>query len=186
MFFRIKATAAMLGLGSALMLTLTGCPCNPPTTVAFVDIQQYMGTWYEIAKYPVFFERGLVGVTAEYTLLEDGTVRVVNRGFRGNFDGPESSIEGKATVADPVTSAKLTVQFGPVPLGFLGPNYWIIALGENYEYAVVSDGCRNTLWILSRTPQMDDQLYDEIVLWLDENGFDIQRLEMMPQPVLPG
>lgn len=183
---RFKSILGTMCLGLALTLALAGCPCNPPATVAFVDIQQYAGTWYEIAKYPVIFERGLVGVTAEYTLLDDGTVRVVNRGFRGDFDNAESSVEGKATIADPVTNAKLTVQFGPIPFGLFGPNYWIIALGEDYEYAVVSDGCRSTLWILSRTPQMDDQLYDEIVFWLAENGFDTQRLELMPQPELPG
>ncbi|HNT89284.1 MAG TPA: lipocalin family protein, partial [Candidatus Hydrogenedentes bacterium] len=129
-----------------------------------------------------FFERGLVGVTAEYTLLEDGSVRVVNRGFRGTFDGDEARVVGKATVADPVTNAKLKVQFGPIPFAIFGPNYWIIGLGEEYEYALVSDRCRRTLWILSRTPQMDAQRYNDIVAWLAESGFDTDRLELMPQP----
>ncbi len=166
----------------SLATVATGCPCIPPETVSYVDLARYAGKWYEIAKYPVFFERGLVGVTAEYTLLGDGSVRVVNRGFRGTFDGPEARIEGKATVADSQTNAKLVVQFGPIPLNLLGPNYWIIDLGEDYEYAVVSDGCRSTLWILSRTPQMDEALYNDIVQRLAQRGFDIDRLEPMPQP----
>lgn len=169
-------------LGALLVVGLGGCPCDPPETVAYVDVERYMGKWHEIAKYPVIFERGLVGVTAEYMLLDDGTVRVVNEGFRGDFDGELSLVEGKATVADPVTNAKLTVQFGPIPLSLFGPNYWIIDLGEDYEYAVVSDRCRGTLWILSRTPQMDAQLYDEIVAWLAQSGFDTERLDLMPQP----
>lgn len=172
----------ILGLALALSITLSGCCCNPPETVDFVDVEKYMGKWYEIAKYPVIFERGLVGVTAEYTLLDDGKVRVVNQGFRRDFDGDLSLIEGTAKVANRVTNAKLTVQFGPIPFSLFGSNYWIIGLDEDYEYAVVSDRCRNTLWILSRTPQMDSQVYDEIVFWLAQNGFDTDRLELMPQP----
>lgn len=179
---KFAANTGLACLGALLLVGLTGCPCNPPQTVAFVDVERYMGKWYEIAKYPVIFERGLVGVTAEYTLRDDGTVRVVNGGFRGDFDGEASRIEGKATVADKETNAKLTVQFGPIPFSLFGPNYWIIDLGEGYEYAVVSDGCRSTLWILSRTPQMDAEIYDGIVSWLAESGFDTDRLELMPQP----
>lgn len=178
---RFAAVPGIVMLGATAQL-VTGCACNPPATVSFVDLERYAGTWYEMAKYPVFFERGLVGVTAEYTLLDNGTVRVVNRGYRGSFDGAEARVEGTARVADPATNAKLTVQFGPIPFSLFGPNYWIIDLGEDYNYAVVSDGCRSTLWILSRTPQMDAALYDEIVARLAANGFDVDRLEPMPQP----
>jgi apolipoprotein D and lipocalin family protein len=181
---RHTAIPGFVCLCMLLTVTLAGCPCNPPETVASVDVQRYMGKWYEIAKYPVIFERGLVGVTAEYTLLDDGSVRVINGGFRKSFDGAVSRIEGKATVADPVTNAKLTVQFGPIPFSLFGPNYWIIYLGENYEYAVVSNRCRSTLWILSRTPHMDAQVYDGIVAWLAERGFNTDRIELMPQPGL--
>lgn len=182
MSHKFAAGSGLMVLAILAAVVLSGCLCNGPETVTYVDIEQYMGKWYEIAKYPVFFERGLVGVTAEYSLRDDGAVRVVNRGFRGSFDGAESSVEGKATVADTSTNAKLTVQFGPIPFSIFGPNYWIIKLGENYEYAVVSSRCRNTLWILSRTPQMDDALYNELVSWLTEAGFKPDRLELMPQP----
>lgn len=178
---RTMAKTGSIFLGMLALTVLPGCLCKGPETVSFVDIERYMGKWYEIAKYPVFFERGLVGVTAEYSLRDDGAVRVVNRGFRGSFDGEESSIEGKATVADRETNAKLTVQFGPFPIGIFGSNYWIIKLGENYEYAIVSSRCRNTLWILSRTPQMDEAVYNELLSWLSGAGFDTDRLELMPQ-----
>lgn len=171
---------SIMALGGTVLLP--ACACDPPDTVPFVDIARYMGKWYEIAKYPVFFEQGLVGVSAEYTLLDDGTVRVVNRGYRGTLNGAEARIEGKATVADPVTNAKLTVEFGPIPLGFLGSNYWIIELGDDYEYAVVSDRCKSTLWILSRTPQIAPEVYDAVVNRLSARGFDVERLELMPQP----
>lgn len=175
----LRLTAALAAVLS--VVSLAGCACDPPETVPYVDVERYLGKWYEIAKYPVFFERGLVGVTAEYSLRDDGKVRVVNKGFRGSFDGKVSSVTGKAKIADTSTNAKLTVQFGPIPFSFR-PNYWIIALGDDYEYAVVSDRCRRTLWILSRTPQMDAEQYDAIVSWLDTQGFDIGRLELMPQP----
>jgi len=165
-----------------LIAGLAGCPCNPPDTVPYIEVERYLGKWYEIAKFPVIFERGLVGVTAEYSLRDDGTVRVVNRGFKGSFDGAESSIEGSAIIADRSTNAKLTVWFGPFSLAFLDPNYWIVACGGDYDYAVVSDGCRKTLWILSRTPQMNQGQYESIVTWLRDSGFDTDRLELMPQP----
>lgn len=178
-----KTFSTMALLGLALVTGLSGCLCcDSPQTVPYVDIPQYMGKWYEISKYPVFFERGLVGVTAEYTLQDDGSVRVVNKGFKGSFDGEESVAEGRATVADATTNAKLTVQFGPFPLGIFGSNYWIIDLGQQYEYAVVSDKCRRTLWILSRTPRMNAQVYDAIVARLDAAGFNTSKLELMPQP----
>jgi len=176
---RSLVSAALI---AAAFAPLQGCVCaNPPETVAAVDINRYMGIWYEISKYPFFFERGLVGVTAEYTLNADGTVQVVNRGFKETFDGELSEIVGKATVADKETNAKLTVQFGPFPVGIFGSNYWIIMLGDDYEYAVVSSKCRDTLWILSRTPQMDAEVYNGIVAELAARGFDTSKLEPMPQ-----
>ncbi len=176
-----KALIAAALIGAAFV-PLQGCVCaNPPETVAAVDINRYMGLWYEIAKYPFFFERGLVGVTAEYALNEDGTVRVINRGFKETFDGELSEIEGRAKIADKETNAKLTVQFGPFPVGIFGSNYWVIMLGIDYEYAVVSSKGRDTLWILSRTPQMKEAVYNDIVAELARRGFDTSKLEIMPQ-----
>ncbi len=176
---KLLIAAALMG---AVFAPLQGCACsNPPETVRFVDVNRYMGTWYEIAKYPFFFERGLVGVTAEYALNEDGTVRVINRGFKETFDGELSEIEGRAKIADKETNAKLTVQFGPFPVGIFGSNYWVIMLGIDYEYAVVSSKGRDTLWILSRTPQMKEAVYNDIVAELARRGFDTSKLEIMPQ-----
>ncbi len=164
------------------MLGLTGCPAaNPPETVASVDIARYAGKWYEIARFPVIFQKGLVGVTAEYTVREDGTVRVVNRGLKNTLDGEESSISGVATVVDPVTHAKLRVRFDPFPVSLFPGKYWIVDLGENYDYAVVSEPRRKNLWILSRTPVMDAAVYNGILARLEEKGFDMSRIELTPQ-----
>ena len=164
-------------------VSFAGCkPSNPPDTVTFVDVQRYVGTWYEISRYPQFFERGLVGVTAEYALQDDGTVSVTNRGHKGSLDGPDSSIHGVATVVDATTNAKLSVKFDPFPASLFPGDYWIIELGDNYEYAVVSDPRRVTLWILSRTPQMKASDYDAIIASLTDKGFDTAKLEVTLQP----
>jgi apolipoprotein D and lipocalin family protein len=167
----------------ALMITtLNGCglvpdgSAAPLATAEQVDIAKYMGKWYEIAKYPVVFETGCYGVTAEYSLKEDGTVRVFNtcRTADGTI---ANTIEGFASVADPTTNAKLTVYF----FYPFGAPYWILELGDNYQYAVVGDPSRTFLWILSRTPTMDPQLYADIVGRLPEKGYDPSRLEIMQQ-----
>ena len=161
---------------------LQGCVTpNPPATVANVDLGQYAGLWYEISKFPQFFERGLVGVTAEYTLEEDGRVRVVNSGFQGSFDAEKTSVEGYATAPDPTDTAKLRVRFDFFPASLFPADYWIVALGDDYEYAVVSNPKRNTLWILSRTPTMDTEVYEGIVADLATRGFAVENLERMPQ-----
>ena len=146
-------------------------------TVEYVDIQKYMGTWYEIAKFPQHFEKGLVGVRANYTLLANGNVRVLNSGYKNHFNGKIKTANGKAWVVDKKTNAKLKVCFF---WPFAG-DYWILELGKDYEYAVVGEQSRKYLWILSRTPRMDESLYYEITKRLREKGFDISKLEINPQ-----
>ncbi|HPO16680.1 MAG TPA: lipocalin family protein [Candidatus Hydrogenedentes bacterium] len=182
----MKSTVRPLAISaiftSLVVLGLTGCPAtNPPETVASVDLDRYVGKWYEIARFPVIFQNGLVGVTAEYTLQDDGTVRVFNRGLKNSLDGEESSIEGVATVTDPVTNAKLRVRFDPFPVCLFPGKYWIVDLDENYQYAVVSEPRRKNLWILSRTPAMDAVVYNGIIARLEEQGFDTSKLELTPQ-----
>ncbi|MBK8267216.1 MAG: lipocalin family protein [Planctomycetes bacterium] len=147
------------------------------STAPNVDIQRYMGTWYEIAKYPVTFENGCFGVTADYTLQSDGNVKVVN--ICRNEDGTVGrTIEGFATVADSTTNSKLTVYF----FYPFGAPYWIIELDEaDYEWAVVGDPTRTFLWILSRTPTLAPEIYDGILQRLPDRGYDPVRLELMPQ-----
>jgi apolipoprotein D and lipocalin family protein len=146
-------------------------------TVEYVDVVRYMGTWFEIAKFPQRFEKGLVGVTANYTLLPNGKVRVLNRGYKEDFNGKLKTAKGKAWVVDTATNAKLKVSFF---WPFAG-NYWILELGKDYEYVVVGDESRKYLWILSRTPQMDEAVYNELLKRVQDKGFDISKLEKNPQ-----
>jgi len=156
-------------------------PANAPATVAQVDLAQYAGLWYEVASYPVFFNKGLTGVTAEYGVLPDGRVSVFNRGFKEALDGPESTIRGKARVVDTVTNSKLAVRFDQFPVNFFEGQYWIVVLDPAYQYAAVSDPQRSTLFILSRTPQMDDATYADILAELEANGFDLSKLKKTEQ-----
>lgn len=140
-----------------------------------VEVERYMGTWYEIARYPNTFQNAECNnTTAEYTLNDDGTVKVVNR---CGPTGVEQSIEGTARVVDPATNAKLKVRFfGP----FEG-NYWIIDLDPDYQWAVVGDPSRLFLWVLSRSPTMDPAVYQDILSRLPDKQFNPERLRITLQ-----
>jgi len=161
-------------LSLPLFAMVAGCGvCFPPLEVVeCVELSRYAGKWYEIASYPQIFHAGCTGTTAEYTLRDDGTVRVANACNGGSLDGPVKRIEGTARVADPTTNAKLKVSFFPP----FEADYWIIDLGPDYEYAVVSDPSRRSLWILSRTPTLDEATYQGILDRISAKGFDIDRL----------
>ena len=143
--------------------------------VPHVDLEKYLGKWYEIAHLPAKFQEGCDETTATYTLLKDGKISVLNACKR---NGKIKTAKGKAKVVDEATGAKLKVTFF---WPFYG-DYWIIGLGDNYEYAVVGHPGRNYLWILSRTPSMGDALYGRLLEKLAATGYDVSRLMKTPQP----
>jgi apolipoprotein D and lipocalin family protein len=171
----------LIGLVSTALL-FGGCiGINQPPldVVEDVDLEQYAGKWYEIARYPNWFQSAdCVATTAEYTLRDDGKVDVVNRCRIETFDGPVESIEGTARVPNPEVPAKLKVSF----FLFFEGDYWIIDLDEEYEWAVVGEPRREFLWILSRAPVLDDEVYEDILARLPEKGYDPGRLRLTPQP----
>lgn len=146
-------------------------------TVPFVDVAKYAGKWYEIASFPQRFQKGCHCTTAEYTLSEKGYLIVENRCNRNSVDGPESYIRGKAFVQKDTGNAKLKVQF----FWPFRAKYWIIDLAPDYSYAVVGHPNRKYLWILSRTPQMNDETYRAIRSRLEEKGFDLSLLQKTVQ-----
>ncbi len=141
-------------------------------TVPHVDLSRYAGKWYEIASFPQRFQKGCNCTTAEYTLGEKGFVIVENRCNRDSVNGKQSYIKGKAFVVPNSGNAKLKVQFF---WPFKG-KYWIIDLAEDYSYAVVSHPNKKYLWILSRTPKMDDSTYEQICSRLKKMEFDLSKL----------
>jgi apolipoprotein D and lipocalin family protein len=181
-----KGVAAMLAV--LFLASLVGCASTgrdegrPLEVVPTVDLLRYMGTWYEIASYPNSFQRGCTATRATYRLLEDGRVEVLNECRRGSLEGELTTARGKAKVVDPATRAKLKVTFF---WPFYG-DYWIIDLGEDYEYAVVGHPNRQYLWILSRTPRMDEALYDRILERLTtKQAYDVTKLVKTAQQARP-
>ena len=163
--------------------TVNKAPAAAPRTkpldvVPYVDLQRYLGTWYEIATIPQSFQAGCVGVTAEYSLRKNGDIQVVNTCLQETLDGKVRKARGKARVVDRTTNAKLKVRFF---WPFTGA-YWIIELDEDYQWAVVGHPDRTYYWILSRTPQMDVALYDELIRRAAAKGYDTSKIKKTLQP----
>ena len=143
-----------------------------------VDLDRYTGVWYEIARLPNSFEKGLVCTTATYTVKEDGRITVVNEGRKGSAVGRKSRAVGTAWVVDPAEPAKLKVSF----FWPFASDYWIIALdAEQYRYAVVAGLNRRFLWVLSREPFVEDSLYERLLDSARAMGFDTDALYRVPQ-----
>ncbi|MEC7785462.1 MAG: lipocalin family protein [Nitrospinota bacterium] len=156
-----------------------GCQSIPKKTspelqvVPYVDIERYLGKWYEIALYPNWFEKGCFRSTAFYEKLENGQIKVTNRCRMYASDGELNEAIGKASIVDKRTNAKLKVQFF---WPFKG-DYWIIDLDKNYQYAVVSEPARQYLWILSRSPNLDNQTLEKLKNKIRDKGFELSYLK---------
>lgn len=152
-------------------------------TIPALDVQRYLGAWYEIAKFPNWFQKKCVANTkAVYSVRADGNLKVLNSCRLA--DGVTSEAEGTARQIGAKDSPKLEVRFAPAWLSFLPivwGDYWIIDLDSQYQLAVVSDPRREYLWILSRTPQIEQKTYEELLQRLQTQQFDVRKLEMTPQ-----
>ena len=140
---------------------------KPLVTVDKVELPLFLGRWYEIARYPNRFQKGCSGSRATYTMRKDDKISVLNECYEQK-SGKLRQAKGKAWVVDKTTNAKLKVSFF---WPFSG-DYWIIDLGEDYEYAVVGHPKRKYLWILSRTKEMDSTLLHTILSMIEEQGYD--------------
>ena len=159
------------------ILGFSGCVSIPSDIepVQGFELERYLGQWYEIARLDHRFERGLINVTAEYSLREDGRVRVINRGFRPE-DNAWEAVEGVAQLVAAPDVGRLKVSFfGP----FYG-GYNIIALDKDaYRYALVCGPNRSYLWILAREPQLDPDVLKALVTRAGELGFATDELIMV-------
>lgn len=167
---------------SNLMLMVCGmfaplCACsssNPinNTPVDELDLNRYLGTWYELARFNHTFERGLSACTANYSINEDGTIRVLNSGFK---DGEVDSAEGKA---------KTTETIGLLRVSFFGPfysDYRILMLADDYRYALVGSGTDKYLWILSRTPELPESDLQALQQEAVRRGYNVSNLIWVDQ-----
>lgn len=158
----------------------SGRPQNAPklTTVSSVDLNSYLGKWYEIARYPNGFERGCENVTAEYSLANDGSVNVKNSCYvKGNL----KVANGRAQIIDGSNGARLAVNFAPIPLPKGQGNYHILFIGNNYQTALVGEPSGKFLWMLARTPQLSAEARQELDNAATNQNYNLNLLENVKQ-----
>lgn len=176
------ATWVLLGARGVPVLASTSDASDlaPVTTVEYVDLQSYVGLWYEIAKIPNRFQKQCArATTATYSLREDGRIEVMNRCLKA--DGNATAAEGIARIVDDSTNAKLEVSF----VSFLGwrpfwGDYWVIGLDADYRWAIVGTPDRKYGWVLARTPHLDKRTLEAIFERLERNGYAREAFELSP------
>lgn len=178
---------------TALTFTLSGLAVQPalaqspkeppPATIDSLDLPRYMGSWYEIARYPNGFQKKCSGNTrADYSIKDDGGVQVINRCKLQS--GETTEVIGAGRQLGGANSPKLEVRFAPAWLSFIPAvwgDYWVIDLDTAYQLAAVSDARREYLWVLSRSPRLDPKAYEALLGRLGQKGFDLQKLQLSPQ-----
>jgi apolipoprotein D and lipocalin family protein len=179
----MKTSVSILVPPLLAALALFGCAgtprgLGPLRLVDALDVQRYLGRWYEIARFTKSFERDLVGTTAEYGLRPDRRIQVVNSGFRGTLDGPYTEARGTAWAPDPRRPAALKVSFF---WPFAG-DYLVFGLDqEGYSWALVGSDSRDYLWFLARTPEISDELFQKMRQLAEDQGYNLKDLYKVPQ-----
>lgn len=181
----MKTSAFLLAIGLTWSTAHAQAPSgtvaptlSPLATISALDVPRYMGTWYEIAKYPNRFQKQCIAdVSAEYSLQASGRVQVTNR-CRTENSQMDAAV-GETRQIGPATSPKLQVRFAPAWLSWLPMvwgNYWVIDLDTDYQLVAVSEPKREYLWVLSRTPTVSAEAYESLLGRLKSQGFDLTRL----------
>ncbi len=181
---RLRLALALTLLAPLAVPAQTAAPSAPLQTIERLDVARYMGTWYEIAKYPNGFQRQCATDTqAQYRPREDGQLDVINRCRQAS--GERIEAVGRARQIGAADSPKLEVRFAPAWLSWLPMvwgNYWVIDLDPAYQLVAVSEPSREYLWVLSRTPTVDAAAYQALLARLQAQGFDLSKLERTAQP----
>ena len=164
---------------TALAIASPDAKKSQPRTVAEVDLDRYIGKWYEIARMPQLYEKGCADVTATYTKNADGTIKVVNTCVKHKKSSKlkRKTAEGIAVPVPGSNNSKLRVSFFKPFYG----DYWIFALGSHYEYALVGSPDYKALWVLSRTPSLDSTTYQRLVAYAEQLGFPGEKLMVTEQ-----
>lgn len=164
----------MLLLVSLFSIGLNACSNEQlnNSTVSELDLNRYVGKWYEIARFDHIFERGLVGCTANYTLQDNGYIKVVNAGYKKTLDGKYDESVGKARRPNEDEPGKLEVAF----FANFYADYYVLELASDYRYVLVGSKTDKYLWILSRTPQMEQVDLDFLLKRAKERGYNVDKL----------
>lgn len=149
-------------------------------TVEYVDLNKYLGKWYEIARIDSWFEKGCVHATAEYS-LDNNIINVLNSCRMNVPNGELKQAHGRARVVPNSNNAKLKVSFLPKALRLFDPffsgDYWILKIDPNYEVVLVGAPSKKYLWILARSEQIDAGIYNDYIQYAKSLGFDIDKLK---------
>lgn len=167
-------------MGFAFFVTSCSFASKPKQmkTVSNFDLNRYAGTWYEIARFPHRFEKDLVGVTATYNIIDNKRIEVINQGYKYTLDGEKKRAIGKARIPDHTRPGHLRVSF----FLFFYADYYILELDQtNYQYALIGSSSDKYLWILGRSSQMNNEIYEMLVTKARELGYDVNRLERVLQ-----
>ncbi len=162
-----------------IFLSLSAFAASPTLkTVEYVEPARYMGTWYEIARYENRFQKDCYATKVNYALRDNGTVAVTNTCTLFKNPQETTTANGIAFIADKETNSKLEVGFAPLfkYLGWFTGDYWIMKLGANYEYAVIGTPNYKYFWIIAREKQISEALYQELIDFAVEQGFDAQKI----------
>jgi apolipoprotein D and lipocalin family protein len=175
----MKRPIALAALLAAFALSPLGAqPRSPLELVPQLDPGRYAGKWYEIARFQEGFEKGLVGVKAEYTIRADGKIDVLNSGLKKDLDGKLSSIKALAWRPDSSRQGALKVRF----FGLFAADYLVFGLDDkDYQWALVGNDSRKFLWFLSRTPTVTPEVFETMKGIAEGQGYDLSKLYLVPQ-----
>lgn len=172
----------VLSIAVLSLVALIGCATNqfagnPLETVDALDLDRYLGQWYEIARYQKGFEKNIIGTTAEYSLRDDGRIQVVNSGFKKTLDGSYTSVKAVAWRPDDTVPGALKVKF----FGLFTSDYLVFGLDDDYRWALVGNHERDSLWFLSRTAEISDETMNRMKAIAAGQGYDVSKLYIVPQ-----
>lgn len=171
----------ILTLAGATLMSLVGCQPMPPIhTVAQVDLERFMGDWYVIANIPTFIEKKAFNAVETYRLTQDGTIQTTFTFNKGGFDGPLKTYTPRAFVQDTASNAVWAMQF----VWPFKAEYRILLLATDYSKTVVGRTKRDYVWIMARTPSIPDEEYLKILQFLEQEGYDIDKVKKVPH--MPG
>ena len=162
-----------------LVAALLGACASPAPirTVDYVDLERFMGDWYVIANIPTFLEKGAHNAVENYALNDDGTIATTFTFRDDGFDGKRKEYNPKAFVLDTETNARWGMRF----IWPIKADYRIVWLDDDYTQTVIARQDRDYVWVMARTPDIPDADYDELVAFVESIGYDISKLQRVPQ-----
>lgn len=164
-----------LGAFAALSALAAACSEREPNVAPNLELERFQGHWFEVARIPRDYDRTCVDTTADYTLTAPGRLELLHSCRLGSSTGALSQFGAPATVDDPATPAKLTLD-----LGLYRGSYWVLEVARDYGYALIGHPSLTMLWVLSRTPTLPDDVYEHLRATAAHEGYDPNALVMTP------